>query len=465
MQKKIHAAPARSMLTALVVALALAAGPATAEAKGDGQSAQAEAALIAPGAGYGDPQGSDRVRTLQRRLRRADASPGPVDGRFGPLTEAAVRRFESRKGIVADGLVGRSTRVALARTVGPLSNERRTDAAQANRHRPQSERTAAERNPGSEPEPTRNGAAAPTTGEADSENEAAGWGPLSAVLAALATLAAGALALALGLSGRRRHGGTDVDPEPVSEPSGPLAPTAEPGVRNGEPAVLGYALIPTAKAGVGRVELGSQAEAIAGECGRRGLRLLELVRDREPRNGKDLDRPGLGYALKQIAAGKAGGLVVWELAHLSRSASDLGEILDWFARSQARLVVAAQGLDTGEEAGLVAARALIEVSGWERERLSERTQKGLEAARLEGRFRRRAVADDPDLRDRIAAMRAAGMTLQSIADRLNEEGVPTVRGGALWRPSSVQAAAGYKRPRRAGLTALSDAAGQSRKGR
>jgi hypothetical protein len=32
---------------------------------------------------------------------------------------------------------------------------------------------------------------------------------------------------------------------------------------------------------------------------------------------------------------------------------------------------------------------------------------------------------------------------------LNAEGVPTQRGGAKWRPSSVQSAAGYKRPQRA----------------
>jgi hypothetical protein len=37
------------------------------------------------------------------------------------------------------------------------------------------------------------------------------------------------------------------------------------------------------------------------------------------------------------------------------------------------------------------------------------------------------------------------MTLQGIADVLNAEGVPTLRGGAEWRPSSVQTAAGYKR--------------------
>jgi recombinase len=44
-------------------------------------------------------------------------------------------------------------------------------------------------------------------------------------------------------------------------------------------------------------------------------------------------------------------------------------------------------------------------------------------------------------------MREQGMTLQAIADQLNDEGIPTIRGGKKWRPSSVQAAAGYRRPR------------------
>jgi hypothetical protein len=42
-------------------------------------------------------------------------------------------------------------------------------------------------------------------------------------------------------------------------------------------------------------------------------------------------------------------------------------------------------------------------------------------------------------------MRGAGMTLQAIVDELNAAGVPTVRCGALWRPSSIQAAVGYRR--------------------
>jgi hypothetical protein len=47
---------------------------------------------------------------------------------------------------------------------------------------------------------------------------------------------------------------------------------------------------------------------------------------------------------------------------------------------------------------------------------------------------------------RIAVMRARGQTLQAIADQLNAEGIPTLRGGAKWRPSSIQAALGYRRP-------------------
>ena len=56
----------------------------------------------------------------------------------------------------------------------------------------------------------------------------------------------------------------------------------------------------------------------------------------------------------------------------------------------------------------------------------------------------------PKLHLRIKRMRERGMTLQAIADGLNREGVPTLRGGAMWRPSSVEAAAGYKRRSRAG---------------
>jgi uncharacterized protein (DUF433 family) len=113
----------------------------------------------------------------------------------------------------------------------------------------------------------------------------------------------------------------------------------------------------------------------------------------------------------------------------------------------ARLVVIDIDLDTGTEQGRVAARALARVGALEREQEQDLEPEIASAApaRAGGRP---AVADRPLLQRRIALMRASGMTLQAIADTLNREGVPTLRGGSEWRPSSVQAAVGYKRPRR-----------------
>ena len=121
MRTTIHAASARGIAIAISAALLLIAGPAAAEAKGEPQRPRAAAQPITSGAGYEDPQGSERVRTLQRRLRRAGADPGPVDGLFGPLTEAAVRRFQGREGLAVDGLVGRLTTAALKREAALLA--------------------------------------------------------------------------------------------------------------------------------------------------------------------------------------------------------------------------------------------------------------------------------------------------------------------------------------------------------
>jgi DNA invertase Pin-like site-specific DNA recombinase len=186
-----------------------------------------------------------------------------------------------------------------------------------------------------------------------------------------------------------------------------------------------------------------QAEEISGECERRGLALLGIVREREPEHLRALERPGLGYALRRIAAGEASGLVVSELARLTHSVPDLGQVLEWFSRHDARFVVGAPGLDSDDDAGCLALQAIIEISEWERRRLIERTRNGMRAARRKGPA---SVADNPELRQRIAELRGQGKTLQAIADQLNTEEIPTVRGGAKWRPSSVQAAAGYQRP-------------------
>jgi hypothetical protein len=117
-----------ALLAAAVVAVALLLGlPATSFAAGGDHSAAgsrikqggfSETALmsagrLARGSGYGDQNRSKAVRQLQLRLRRLGHRPGPIDGLFGPLTEASVERFQRAHGLRVDGVVGARTRARL----------------------------------------------------------------------------------------------------------------------------------------------------------------------------------------------------------------------------------------------------------------------------------------------------------------------------------------------------------------
>ena len=225
--------------------------------------------------------------------------------------------------------------------------------------------------------------------------------------------------------------------------------------RSSSPAkAIGYAscALPGSAAAL---ELKQQAEVITRECKRCGVELLEVVGEHSPKGGRATSRPGLEYALNRLDRGAASGLVVVELSRLTHSVTELGRTIQWLLDRDVRLIASVDSLDTATEGGRLAAGLLVAVSGWERSRISERTRHGLQVARLNGRsVGRPAVADNPNLSQRIAAMRAEGMTLQAIADQLNDEGVPTVRGGAKWRHSSVQAAAGYRRGERPGREAV-----------
>jgi DNA invertase Pin-like site-specific DNA recombinase len=207
------------------------------------------------------------------------------------------------------------------------------------------------------------------------------------------------------------------------------------------PRAIGYVCIPSAANG----QLAEQSGAIESACRERGLALASVVHDVDVA-GSD-HRPALAWALEQLAAQKAEVLVVWRLRDLSSNVANLAPLLRWFDSEHRTLIALDLDLDTSTEAGRLAAVAIVGVGGWEHERISERTRRGLEAARSRGGAQgRTAVADIPELQERIARMREEGMTLQAIADALNAEGVPTLRGGTMWRPSSVQRATGYRRP-------------------
>ncbi len=73
--------------------------------------------VLRKGDGITFPDLSDEVKILQDLLKKANLLPAnsPVDGQFGNNTEAAVKQFQRANKLVADGIVGQTTWVALCK--------------------------------------------------------------------------------------------------------------------------------------------------------------------------------------------------------------------------------------------------------------------------------------------------------------------------------------------------------------
>ena len=366
------------------------------------------AGAVERGSGYERRRGSQRVRELQTRLRRRGYRPGRVDGRFGARTRAAVLWFQVKHGLPRSG---RGDALTIARLRDPSRPSRPVTA----------------------PLPTV-AAATPAPLAA-----AAGTDWLALLLLALVILAGLAVIAAWLWHALHTPDAPTAPPvpstpdtveaPPASTIPGPPAPKSPrlalvPRPQQQAP-VLGYVVVTRD----GDLEI--SARAIGAWCEAHGWPLATVIHDGLPGRG----RPGLDHALQEVRMGRAAGLVVNRLRDLTDSVSELGPLLQWFATANAFVIALDYEIDTSNHPGEIAARALAEASDW--------TQPG---PPRRGAARGAAVADDPELATRITAMRNGGMSLQAIADALNDAGVPTLRGGARWRPSSVQAATGYKRP-------------------
>jgi len=201
--------------------------------------------------------------------------------------------------------------------------------------------------------------------------------------------------------------------------------------------VIGYARVSTEEQGQSGLGLEAQCSAIRAECERRGWDLVRI--ETETASGAKLERARLKAAVESVANGEVDGLIVSKLDRLSRSVAQFSNLLERFRSKGWGLVILDLGIDTTTIMGEAMATMAATFAQVERRRIGERTREALAVRRSQGVRLGRPVSTPPRIVARIRAMRAKGMSLQAICDVLNEERLPTPRGGLLWRPSSLSA--------------------------
>jgi len=221
--------------------------------------------------------------------------------------------------------------------------------------------------------------------------------------------------------------------------------------------VVGYIRVSTDQQATEGVSLEAQREKIRAYCQALDLQLVEICAD----NGfsaKTIERAGLSSALGLLRSGQADILLVAKLDRLTRSVKDLGQLVDtYFLPGNYSLLSIGDSIDTRTASGRLVLNVLASVAQWEREAISERTSEALRhlksqgvhigataygATRVDesdanGRRRIVPVAEHERVIVRMQELRKTGMTLSAICALLNQEGIPSPRGGT-WQPTVVR---------------------------
>ena len=156
--------------------------------------------------------------------------------------------------------------------------------------------------------------------------------------------------------------------------------------------------------------------------------------------GGDPNRPVLAAALDRLDSHQADVLVVAKLDRLSRSVRDFSAVLERAGKRGWSVVCLDLGVDTTTPVGEFTANVVASASQYERRLIGQRTRDALAAKKAAGGVRLgRPQALSGELVARIVGMRADGLSFRVIAQRLQDDGVPTARGGAVWHASTVKA--------------------------
>jgi len=193
--------------------------------------------------------------------------------------------------------------------------------------------------------------------------------------------------------------------------------------------LIGYVRVAPREKTSERPTLDAQREAIAAAAARAGDALVAFEED--VRSGRSMRRPGLRAAIAACRAGDADGIAVARLDRLTYSVSDLAQLVKAAVDDGYTIISLDPEVDLSRPGGRAVGEVLATAATWQPPAIAK---PGRAMARRGGR----PSSTPAPVAERIRTLRAEGMTLQAICDTLNAEQVPTPRGGAEWRPTSLR---------------------------
>jgi site-specific DNA recombinase len=161
--------------------------------------------------------------------------------------------------------------------------------------------------------------------------------------------------------------------------------------------VVGYARVSTKTQAENGVSLEIQESRIRTYCGLYNLDLTEVIA--EDASGATLNRPGIQRVIAMLKAGEVGGLVVTKLDRLSRSPSDVADLIKKYFKNGMTLSSVTEQVDTRSANGKLFLGMIMQVAEWEREIIVERTTEALAHKRSKGE----RVSNQPDYGMQVAA--------------------------------------------------------------
>lgn len=202
--------------------------------------------------------------------------------------------------------------------------------------------------------------------------------------------------------------------------------------------IIGYTRVSTEEQAHSGLGLEAQKALIEKEALERGWNIVAWYEDAGI-SGKDIERrPGLQAAITALDNGAAHGIVTAKIDRLSRSVLDAAQLLDHASKKGWKVLSCDLAIDMSTPMGEALAAMMVVFSQLERRLISQRTKDALAAKRARGEQLGRPSSLPLNVVERIVTAVNNGQSMNSLANELTNEEVPTAQGGKRWYASTIK---------------------------